>query len=326
MKLFYLFFLSLLVATPASSKCRGNDLVQRLTPAQEQQFHARVAAHQYATGNIWHANKGNSNVFVIGISGQNDSKKRRVMKEAKNLIDNSDALFVEDQPGQKDAIDKKMSSEGYLFIKSGPTLEQSLSRFEWERVKSFSGRIGIPPDFATKMKPWIMALTMGSPECDAKSKSENSMDTALERYALGKKIPVAGLGDSARMFEKLEKMPHDQQIQILKLVIKIYPNTEDLTKTLQKLYLAGQHRAMIEFILYWTQLQNPEDQQNIQRVYDRIVYDIFDERTKAWVKKLLPKISSGTYVVAVGAGHLSGKNGILQLLNNAGYKLSPHPY
>lgn len=49
---------------------------------------------------------------------------------------------------------------------------------------------------------------------------------------------------------------------------------------------------------------------------------LFD-RNESWIEILKNKIKSGTKFIAVGAGHLPGDRGLIQLLIKAGYKLKP---
>jgi uncharacterized protein YbaP (TraB family) len=48
-----------------------------------------------------------------------------------------------------------------------------------------------------------------------------------------------------------------------------------------------------------------------------------DERNVTWVKKMIPMISSQSILFALGAGHLGGENGVLNLLRKEGYTLTP---
>lgn len=51
--------------------------------------------------------------------------------------------------------------------------------------------------------------------------------------------------------------------------------------------------------------------------------DLLDNRNKQWVKKI-PEIMKGSPTLfVVGAGHLAGKSGILHLLRQQGYSISP---
>ena len=49
---------------------------------------------------------------------------------------------------------------------------------------------------------------------------------------------------------------------------------------------------------------------------------LLDDRNKKWVPKLMPLLDEGGVFIAVGALHLPGKMGVLELLKKEGYKIS----
>ena len=51
--------------------------------------------------------------------------------------------------------------------------------------------------------------------------------------------------------------------------------------------------------------------------------DFLDNRNKRWIPKLVQLMNTKTIFIAVGAGHLAGENGVIQLLRNQGYIVSP---
>jgi uncharacterized protein YbaP (TraB family) len=51
--------------------------------------------------------------------------------------------------------------------------------------------------------------------------------------------------------------------------------------------------------------------------------DFLDNRNKRWIPKLVDFMKNKTLFIAVGAGHLAGENGVIQLLRNNGYNVVP---
>jgi len=48
-----------------------------------------------------------------------------------------------------------------------------------------------------------------------------------------------------------------------------------------------------------------------------------NNRNKNWVKKLKTIMHERPVTIAVGAGHLPGKNGVIELLRKEGYTVKP---
>jgi uncharacterized protein YbaP (TraB family) len=50
---------------------------------------------------------------------------------------------------------------------------------------------------------------------------------------------------------------------------------------------------------------------------------LLKDRNVKWVKALPAIMNSGSQFIAVGAGHLPGKDGVISLLRNEGYAVEP---
>ncbi len=74
--------------------------------------------------------------------------------------------------------------------------------------------------------------------------------------------------------------------------------------------------------------------QDVDKIHEELMKDIqdpyfnlkfIDERNAAWVKKIMPLTGNQSVLFAVGAGHLGGENGLLNLLRKQGYSVKPMP-
>ncbi|HJW29526.1 MAG TPA: TraB/GumN family protein, partial [Saprospiraceae bacterium] len=50
---------------------------------------------------------------------------------------------------------------------------------------------------------------------------------------------------------------------------------------------------------------------------------LLNNRNRNWIPRIGEWMRKGTTLFAVGAGHLGGKNGVIRLLQKAGYKVTP---
>lgn len=65
-----------------------------------------------------------------------------------------------------------------------------------------------------------------------------------------------------------------------------------------------------------TSFDNPADAALSHRI-------LVSERNAAWMPRLIAELNAGNAVVAVGAAHLPGSDGLVTLLTNAGYRVKP---
>jgi uncharacterized protein YbaP (TraB family) len=54
--------------------------------------------------------------------------------------------------------------------------------------------------------------------------------------------------------------------------------------------------------------------------------ELLDQRNIKWVEYLSPQFQQTSFFVAVGAGHLGGEKGLIKLLRNQGYTVTPIRY
>jgi uncharacterized protein YbaP (TraB family) len=72
-------------------------------------------------------------------------------------------------------------------------------------------------------------------------------------------------------------------------------------------------------------LKKLEDLLSAQTYTETEAKVLLDDRNKKWIDQLPPLMKEQPTFVAVGALHLSGKNGLINLLREAGYTVTPLP-
>ena len=92
-------------------------------------------------------------------------------------------------------------------------------------------------------------------------------------------------------------------------------NLEEIQAELERLEKeANEILAKIEAVM-----TDPELGGDDAEAMDALIYD----RNRSWVEKLDKMIPERAALVCVGAGHLPGDQGLLQLLRNRGYTVEP---
>lgn len=325
---FFLLFALVLFAAPALALdgCGGVNLFEQL-PASEQNHLAEITAQSpYPTGNIWRASKPGSTVYLIGTMHLSDPRAHSIVETGQKLIEQADRVFFEVLQADQNYMQAQMATNLEIgFIDKGPTLPELLSPAEWEQLQTILRDYKIPAFFAAKMQPWVLGMTLSIPACALPAAArKDGIDNKLMEIANTAGIPAQALDDIDDLLALLGGAPIEEQIEDLKLAMSLNSDPESMFKTTKDLYFSGQHQMIIEFGKYWLLRENPENAQRLEQAYDSMMVDLLETRNAKWIQKLLPSVSEGTSVVAVGAGHLSGTYGILQQLENAGYKITPY--
>lgn len=123
--------------------------------------------------------------------------------------------------------------------------------------------------------------------------------------------PIMGLETYAFQDSLLKAIPLSTQASWLLEFCKENEKTKSDFKALQKAY---DNQSCSE--LYRLTLETSPEFAFLKEA-------LLDNRNEKWANFLLANMITESYFIAVGAGHLSGEKGLIKLLTQAGYTLSP---
>jgi uncharacterized protein len=193
------------------------------------------------------------------------------------------------------------------------TLADLLSPDEYKKIrKFFADRPSVIP-FALleKYKPMLAASSLM--EADMSCKNPVSMEQLVMTDAKSKKKKIRGLETMAFQLSIFDSIPYKLQAkQLLKYV-------EDYGKEKEKEQYQELITAYMSQQLEKLGKLTQRDETGIKEFMDILVY----QRNENWVAKLKNILPEKSVVVAVGAGHLPGEKGVINLLRKAGYKVEP---
>ncbi|MBB6611443.1 TraB/GumN family protein [Pontibacter sp. Tf4] len=174
----------------------------------------------------------------------------------------------------------------------------------------FKNTMGLNLDQLDRMKPFMLHSMLLSQltECQAISYEESLMKLAQQQ---GKE--VIGLETVGEQLSAIDQMPANVQVSMLTKMIR---NMDDARKTYQnmvKLYLQ-QDLAGLDALS--REEYNDED----YHVYEQA---FLVNRNKRWIPVMEREARIQPTFFAVGAGHLTGQDGLLELLRKRGYTVLP---
>ena len=112
----------------------------------------------------------------------------------------------------------------------------------------------------------------------------------------------------------------DQQLQMLSVLV----SNKDILKSLSKF---NENKAFTQKFVQTYNSENLLVLNSMMRDKDQMseeqAYQLLDKRNIDWLTKMPNLMKEKSTFFAVGAGHLAGENGVLTLLKNKGYKITP---
>lgn len=120
---------------------------------------------------------------------------------------------------------------------------------------------------------------------------------------------IEGLETVEEQIELLDKIPLEIQKKQLFFAID---STIMNQKILREMQLAYKQQDL-QKIEHWIDIESKRS--------DFSIDDFIFKRNKKWLTKIVSKINTNSTFIAVGAGHLSGEDGLINLLKKEGFKL-----
>ncbi|MEM6263717.1 MAG: TraB/GumN family protein [Bacteroidota bacterium] len=268
-----------------------------------------------------------SNSLLWEISG-NGLKRPSYLFGTIHLIPKEDFFFTDamrERMGEADRLVLEVEldqsaifgSMGSMMMTPPNSLKKLLTEEEYEEVKAFvqdSLPTPMPMMMFEMMKPIFSAQQITSLMCGVDLEPGNKGSSSYEFFLSDKfkdsDRPISGLETVQEQLSYLDKVPlKDQAAQLVEAVRDPRKNC-GMFEDMVAVYTSQDLDA-----LYQMTATDP----GIGSYLDYLL----NERNKNWIPRIQEMIKDEALFIAVGAGHLPGEEGVINLLRKAGYTLKP---
>ncbi|MEP2716272.1 TraB/GumN family protein [Pseudophaeobacter sp.] len=316
-------FMLLALAQSVTAACRGVDIRNHLPASEQAWLERQMVATPFSTGNHWVARKGNQSLHVVGTMHGGDSRMARVMQHLRPIIATADAVYLEVTRAEIEAIDSQIAKHPEDFLlPRGRNLQQLISPSGWQHIKTYAAMTGSNIETIQYAQPWAVSLFLvpGGGCRPFGFGTKRGLDDRIERFAIRKRIPIGGLETSGTGFAALARMPLRDQARMLENQVALAQSNAPEESTSVEAYF---DESVWQAFLLQPRIASqyiPASAKELTRL-DRAFYsNMLGWRNRQWMKTIL-NLKGDSVVIAVGAAHLPGKGGILNLLKRQGYKL-----
>jgi uncharacterized protein len=193
----------------------------------------------------------------------------------------------------------------------GKSLQQVLPAEDYDRVKNFFEQHQPSLPFSMLEKQHPLLLTSSLYELFLTCEKTNGIELLLVDEAYKLKKETGGLETMAFQANIFNQIPYDQQaFELVKTIDSIGKYKQSLDEMV-KLYKQQDIDRLHE-------LTSREDSET--GAYSEL---LIDSRNRNWVAQFDPIAKRSASLFAVGAGHLGGENGVINLLKKKGYTVRP---
>lgn len=211
-------------------------------------------------------------------------------------------------------MSKQMSMMSRAFMNDGKTLKDFYSSEDYGIVKAHFEEMGIPLFFLERLKPMFLTVfASGDVEFGGDLSGGSGMRSyEMELFDLCQESnkEVSGLETIEFQMSVFDSIPYQVQADMLLETIKSADVEDDSFKMMVEMYRNQDINKMVSSMA--------EDESI--KAYESI---LLDNRNNNWIPVMSDMMKQNSVFFAVGAGHLGGAKGVINLLKKAGYTLTP---
>ncbi len=306
--------------------CTGENLLpelQRTDPAAYEKILAEAARTPNGKGIFWKIEKaGVSPSYLLGTMHVTDPRvltmpeaARRAAADASTIVIESDEILDE----KKAAAAMLMHPELTMFT-DGSTIRDRLSAEDAEKLEKGLKTRGLALAAVARMKPWILSSFVALPACELARKAAGAsfLDKQIAEDAIKAGKKVAGLETLVEQLQAMADLPVEFHLQALIETLELGDRMDDVIETMTALYIAGDIGMTMPTLEAVAPTELGKDESAYAAFEKRIVTD----RNKVMAEGAAPMLAQGKVFIAVGALHLPGDEGLVELIRQQGFTVS----
>jgi uncharacterized protein YbaP (TraB family) len=260
---------------------------------------------------LWKVSKDNRSIYLLGsihyLKKENFPLPKAIIDAfdaSKRLVFEIDLNRVSPDGAQRVTLEK-------AIYRDGQTLQQNVSQETYQLAEQHGAKLGIDMKVMNAMKPWFVALTLVAIKFQQIGLDPNlGVDHYLAGRAKSSGKSTSGLETLEFQIGLLDQMSKRDQESLLRETVVELDLLDANINQIVHAWLKGDAQSL-ESLLLAGMKQYPEVHENI------IV-----ERNRRWVPQIEKILAQGSgAMVVVGAAHLVGKDGVIEMLKERGYTL-----
>jgi uncharacterized protein len=288
--------------------CAGS---QSATPPKPDQASATGAkAPATASRGLFYEVRGdNATVFLLGSVHVGKRQFYPLDAPIESAFAKADTLVLEIDLTDKEKVGKQVAEAA--VYPPGDRLEKHVDAEVLTRLREYAGQNRVSFESLSRLRPWTIAVMVIAIEFKkAGFEAEHGIDMHFAERARGKQI--VGIETAEEQVSFFTSMDESTQNQMLKQVLEEVDAHAKIIDAAALAWLAGDEERLDRELL------EPVRKPEYRELYDRLFTQRNLTMTRA-IEGLLKR--KGTHFVVVGAGHVIGKQGIVDLLRSKGYTI-----
>jgi uncharacterized protein YbaP (TraB family) len=273
---------------------------------------AQARSPQTARPAMWEVSDADTTIYIFGTIHLLPENVQWRTAKFDQAVQGSQQLIVETIVDPKDPS-KIMAAMASLAFNT-PNIPPLIDRVPAAKRPALAAAIkksGFPPQAFDKMETWAAAfILLGNQYRDMKLKSDAGVEAILRNTFTTEGKPIGELETNLEQFGFFDRLPEKAQEALLEGAL-------DDSKSAD-----AEFSGMLNS---WSK----GDVQGIARTFDRdlagspdLSQALIHQRNANWSKWIEQRMAEpGAVMIAVGAGHLAGKDSVIAMLQRDGYRV-----
>lgn len=264
-----------------------------------------------ANSSVWKISKNNDHIFIGGTIHILPEEEFPLPNEFLNAYKNTDQIILEAQlPDPNDAA-AQQAMLAQMSYSNGKSLQTILTPDTFKLLDKYFSTISSDINQFVLFKPGFVISIMALIELQKAGISGEGVDAYFEDLAVKEQKKITYLETAEMQFTMLSNLGKGYEDEFIKSNLELNSSfTEFFQQTLDA-WRTG-NAARLESLINIAAIESDE------KSYDAL----FTNRNKNWIPQIEALFNNtNKEFVLVGTGHLFGKDGLLELLKNKGYKV-----
>lgn len=275
-----------------------------------------VAVEGGSRGFLWKTEHGDNTVYLLGSLHVANEAMYPLRTEISEAFYASDYLVVEVDTLQADEEETTALVLALGVYLDGTTLPDHISPELYEQLGDLLSEFGLERDVFDIFKPWYLSLVLQTMSFEEEGfVNAIGIDNALLSAAVEIDMPILELETAELQLKLYAYMSPELQVLMLDDAINGFNEAGQVIYDYAEMWITGDEEMLMAITI-----QEGGDEE--QQAWSKKVLDDRNFNMVEQIDQYLQGEDGATYFVVVGAAHMLGEMGIVQLLEEKGYSVS----
>jgi len=263
---------------------------------------------------FWTVRGAHNTVYLLGSVHVLKPEDSTLPAEVQQAYTQAKILVMEVNLNEVSAASMLIASMQYATLADGQTLAEVLGPELNRDFLAHANSVGVDAEVLSNFQPWFAALMLDEAQMSKLGfAAASGVDEQLAARAKSDNKDLIGLESVEDQFSIFSQLSLDEQRRYMRFSLSSLDSAAaDIDATVSA-WRRGDTQALEKLL--------NEDFQDFPDLRRRLTVD----RNRRWLEKILPMLSANQdYLIVVGALHLVGTGGLIDLLQKQGYQVIQH--